>query len=353
MNRVQRLQANLNKNSNLPQIFITSPINLNYLSNLNCFDAETNKAYAYINNREALLFVSPLIYGQIKDIPSFKVVNLKKTSDLFSILNKILIPHQPLAFEANYLRWQSWQKITKMLHVKLLPTLSLVEDIRLIKEDGEIKNIKKACQITKKAFKFIKNSVKSGSSEQQVSWLMEKYFHEHGAEGLAFPIIVASGPNSAIPHYQTGKRKIKANDIIIIDAGCKVNGYCSDMTRTFFVGKPKSEWLKVYDIVKKTQQKTIDYVNAGLLHKASAKPGVYILAKNIDRVCRNYIKNQGYGEKFIHSTGHGIGLEVHEEPRISPKSKTRLKKGMVFTIEPGIYLPGKLGVRIEDVVIYH
>lgn len=348
MNRVQRLQASLNKANKFQQLLVTNPINLNYLTNLNCFTSEGREGLAYINNHLCLLFVSPPIYDQIPPSNFYRIVKLKTKSLLAKYLKKYLMKKRSLGFETKDLKWQSYNSLKKLLGIKLQPTADLLENIRVIKDNAEIINIKKACQITKKTFTYISTQLRPGRTETQIGWIIEKYLREHGAENLAFPIIVASGANSSIPHYQTGKRKIKTNDIVLIDAGCKVEGYCSDMSRTFFNGKPKTEWLKVYEIVAKAQKTTINILNT-TYQIPNTNP---IEAKHIDRICRDYIKKEGFGNQFIHSTGHGIGLEIHEKPRISPKNKTILKNGMIFTIEPGIYLPGKFGVRIEDVVIY-
>lgn len=247
-----------------------------------------------------------------------------------------------LGFEKKYILLKEFQLLKKRLAGQLVATKNLVENLRLTKDDGEMMMLKKAVNLTQEAFQFIKLKLKPDQSEKQVSWLMEKYIKNRGAD-LAFPIIVASGPNSSIPHYQTGSRKLKKNDLVLIDAGVKYKGYCADMSRTFFLGKPKPEWRKVHKIVKTSQDKCFNYL--------TANQKKLIKANDLDRVARNYIKSQGYGKYFIHNLGHGIGLNIHEKPHISPRSKMILKPNMVFTLEPGIYLAGKFGIRIEDTVI--
>lgn len=248
-----------------------------------------------------------------------------------------------MGFEGSNIKFAEYKRLKHKLTVKLVPTKNIIENLRMIKSPEEIENIKKAVSLTKKAFTFIKKQLKPGKTEKQISWQMEKFFKENGADQLAFPIIAASGANSSIPHYQTGNRKLKKNDIVLIDAGCKINGYYSDMTRTFFIGKLKPEWKKIYKIVKSAQQKALSYVKARHLHR--------IKSNQLDKVARDYIKSKGFGKKFIHNLGHGLGLDIHEKPYISPKSKQTLRSGMAFTIEPGIYLPGKFGIRIEDTVV--
>jgi Xaa-Pro aminopeptidase len=160
-----------------------------------------------------------------------------------------------------------------------------------------------------------------------------------GAEGVAFETLVASGPNSALPHYRAGQRRIQAGDVVVLDFGCRVHGYCSDITRTVACEKPSREIEAVYEIVKDAQERAAQAV----------KPGV--AAEEIDRAARAYITRVGYGEHFIHRTGHGIGLEVHEAPYINEGNHLQLEEGMTFSVEPGIYLPGRFGIRLEDIVV--
>lgn len=356
MSRLAKLQQKIKNNKKINGLLVSNSANLNYLAKTTLF-SEQNKDIGFFTSHQALFFVSPLIQGQIKSerfvlknhlALSLKVISLKKSFDLYSQLKKItIIDPRPrlnyskfsLGFEENDLGWKTYQGLKKKLKLNLIPTKNIIESLRIVKDKQEIKNIKKAISLTKKAFKFIKPKLKPGRTENQIAWQIEKFIKENGAN-LAFQIIVASGPNSAIPHYQTGKRKLKSNDIVLIDAGAKVNGYCADMTRTFFIGRPKPVWKKVFNIVKTAQKKAISYVNPRDLHQ--------LKANRVDKTVRNYIKSQGFEKYFIHSTGHGIGLDIHEKPYISPKSKQTLKPGMVFTIEPGIYIKNKFGVRIED-----
>ena len=282
---------------------------------------------------------------------------MKKKKELYRQLKSLIVDRRSpitnynfhLGFEENNLTYKQFKNLKKKLKIKLIPTKTIIENLRIIKDKNEIKNIKKAVSLTKKAFKFIKKQLKSGKIEKQIAWQMEKFFKENGTDQLAFPIIVASGFNSAVPHHQASNRKLKKNDIVLIDAGCKINGYCSNMTRTFFIGKPRPEWKKVYEIVKSSQQKTLQKVQPLTRNpKGGLNP---ISANQLDKIARSHIKSCGYGKYFIHGLGHGIGLDIHEKPYISPKSKQTLRSCMAFTIEPGIYIPGKFGVRIEDVVI--
>ena len=217
----------------------------------------------------------------------------------------------------------------------LVETEHIIEKQRMIKDEEELSNIIKACNITDDCFQYVLSYIKPGMTEKQISREIEEYFRER-TDGLAFDTIVASGENTSKPHAVPTERKIEAQDIITIDMGCKVNGYCSDMTRTFFVGNIPEEIKPVYDLVLKNQKQTLEDYKDG----ASTR----LLTKMVE----NDYKLNGYD--LIHSLGHGVGLEIHEPPYISYRSDTQLRENMVVTDEPGIYLPGKFGVRIEDTV---
>ena len=215
---------------------------------------------------------------------------------------------------------------------------------REIKDLGEINLIKKTSSILDKMYELCVDEIKIGQSEVELqtilmSYAMEKEAFATGYKSTLNPLIIAGGPNSALPHAQVTKRKFAKGDMVVVDLTLRYKGYVSDATRTFGLGSVSSEAKKVYDIVKKSQEAGLKAVKP----KASCK--------SIDDVCRKIISKKGYGKYFIHSTGHGIGLEVHELPCLSPLSKTNLEKNMAITIEPGIYLPKKFGVRIEDSVI--
>lgn len=240
-----------------------------------------------------------------------------------------------LEFEENHMTVASlrnWKK--KLRSVKFVPLKHRVEELRLIKDSEEIKNLKKSQEINEKALFRIKKLLKTSVTELEIAWQIKVIGHELGAEDISFEPIVAFGSNSAIPHHQNTARKLKANEVILVDMGMKYKGYCSDMTRTFLPPKPSSEQRHVYELVYEAQEAAIRALKAG------------IKCSKLDKIAR---KTMGkFEQHFGHSLGHGIGLDVHESPSLSFKSKETLKEGMVVTVEPGIYLPGKFGVRIED-----
>ncbi len=215
----------------------------------------------------------------------------------------------------------------------------LVENLRETKKGAELEALKKACKIAAKAFAMVAPKIRPGRTELSVALELEHVMQSMGAKGPSFDTIIGAGANAALPHHCTSERRIKRNEAVLIDFGCIYNHYHSDMTRTIFMGRPDAKFREIYSIVEKSQKAGIAEVRSG------AK------AFDVDKACRDLITKAGYGKQFIHGTGHGIGLEIHESPRVNTKSKAVLKTGMAVTVEPGIYLPGKFGVRIEDSVL--
>lgn len=215
----------------------------------------------------------------------------------------------------------------------------IIRNQRMIKSKQEIEKIEKAIDIAQKAFLEMMNFIKAGRTEREVAAYLEYKMKSLGAEGPSFDTIIASGYRSAMPHGVASNKVIEEGDLIVVDFGCIYDGYVSDITRVVSVGEPTDEMRKVHSIVLNAQREAIE----------NAKNGMR--GDEIDNFARRYIERAGYGDKFGHGLGHGIGLEVHEAPRVSKLSKDIIKKGMVFTIEPGIYLEGKFGVRIEDDVV--
>lgn len=232
-----------------------------------------------------------------------------------------------------------YDEAKKYLDMKFEPVSGFLKEFRAIKKLDELENLKKACQIASKSYKIIKNKIKKGVKEIEIARELEYIMKKLGASERSFETIVAFGPNSALPHHESSEKKLKNNEVVLIDFGCIYKRYCSDMTRTFFYGKPKEDFLKIYKIVEEAQKKGISSIKEG------------VLSNEIDKICRDVISFHGYGQYFTHGTGHGVGLDIHEEPWINPKYSTKLKEGMTITIEPGIYLYGKFGVRIEDTVL--
>ena len=222
---------------------------------------------------------------------------------------------------------------------QLVPTPNLVESLRIFKEPQEIDALQRAVDLADAAFVDVAQRIEPGWTERQVAWEIEKYIREHGGDAISFDTIVAGGPWGAMPHAYPRDRKLEKGEAVVIDMGADVDGYMSDLTRTIFLGKPDDEFKKIYDIVLTAQLTAEEIVREGMTGDEG-----HMIAHNV-------IEAAGYGETFGHSLGHGVGLQVHEAPRLGRRSKDELKDGMVFTIEPGIYVTGWGGVRIEDMVV--
>jgi Xaa-Pro aminopeptidase len=220
---------------------------------------------------------------------------------------------------------------------KLLSAPPLVSELRTYKEPAEVEALQRAVDLGDEAFVHVSQAIEPGMTERQVAWEIEKYAREHGAEFLSFPTIVAAGPNGAIPHHQPTDRVIEKGDPVVIDMGVIVDGYCSDLTRTIVCGGGgNGEFLRVYDIVLTAQRTAEELIRSGMTGDEG-----HMLAHNV-------ISEAGYGENFGHGLGHGVGLQVHEAPRLARTATDIMQDGMIVTVEPGIYLTGNFGVRIED-----
>jgi Xaa-Pro aminopeptidase len=245
-----------------------------------------------------------------------------------------------LGVEAEHLTLSLHKVLAKELPgVELVPLTGSVEALRCVKDAEEKALLRQACRITDQAFAHILQVLKPGVSELKVAAELENSMRQAGAEGPSFDTIVASGPRGALPHGRASERRIKAGDLVVMDFGCKLGQYCSDFTRTVCVGRASALQRKVYGIVQKAQAAAC----------AAIRPGRP--CGQVDAVARGIISKAGFGRNFGHGLGHGVGLEVHEEPRLTPGNPALLRAGMAVTVEPGIYLPGRFGVRIEDLVL--
>jgi Xaa-Pro aminopeptidase len=245
-----------------------------------------------------------------------------------------------LGFESQHVtvdQLATWTQATS--GVEWVPLKDTVESVRMVKDETEIDAMRRSAALTDAALDHALEIIRPGMTELQVAWLIESYMRTHGAGKVAFDLIVAAGPNGALPHAHPGDRTIHAGEPIVFDLGCVVDGYCSDLTRTVCLGEPSDKYLAVFDIVLRAQQAA----------EAAIRPGV--TGVQADAVARDLIAAAGYGDRFGHGLGHGVGLAVHEKPGAGRLSTDTLQAGMSLTVEPGIYLPGEFGVRIEDLVI--
>ncbi|MFQ5886033.1 MAG: M24 family metallopeptidase, partial [Anaerolineae bacterium] len=218
-------------------------------------------------------------------------------------------------------------------------TSGLVEEIRTIKDLDEIEAIRKAVALADETYAYLCEYIKPGLTEQEVAWKAEVYMRQGGAEKVAFDFIIAGGPNGALPHATTTERAFREGEPIVIDMGARVEGYHSDLTRTIYLGEPEARFQEIYALVRRAQKSALEGMRAGMK------------GKEADGLARQVIEEAGYGEYFGHGLGHGVGLAVHEKPRATKTSEEELQPGMVLTVEPGIYISGWGGVRIEDIVV--
>lgn len=325
---------NIMNENNINALLVKNMNNVFYLSNF----SGTTATLLFLKNKK-YIFVDSRYYEQAQNETQDYQVVLLENNNFYFLLNKIIIEQniELLGFEED-ISYAEYQKLTSNLKITL-KSLSL-DHLREIKNTNEIVLIKEACRITDLAFDHLLNFIKIGMSEIDINVELQKFILDHGATGLSFNTIVASGKRSALPHGCASAKIIEKNDFITLDFGVIYQGYCSDITRTIAIGDHlSSELKKIYEIVKEAQSRAIKAI----------KPG--IPAHEIDSIARNYIKEQGYGKYFSHGLGHGFGLEIHEQPYLNPTSQTILQANHIVTIEPGIYLPGLGGVRIEDDIL--
>ena len=315
-------------------MIVSNPVNIRYLTGINAEGVLliTRKENHYITDSRYIEDVhstvtidDEIIVSNFTDISSYDYENF------FSFCENV-------GFEENYITYAQYKNYMQKYKVNNFEeTEGMIEKQRVIKDEEEIAKIQKACELTDNCFKHLQKFIKIGMTEKEIAYEIESYFLRNGADGLAFETIVASGKNSSKPHAVTTEKKIEKGDPITIDFGCKYQGYCSDMTRTIFAGYVPDRMKPIYDLVLKDQLQTLEDMKEGAI------------IRNLSRNVENDFKL--YGHNLVHSLGHGVGLDIHEIPYISGKNDNILKENMVVTDEPGIYLPGEFGVRIEDTVL--
>jgi len=324
---------------NVDAAIISDPANKRYLTGVNTDDAGT-----LIVSHDSAFFIIDSRYIEAVERTVDPNIKVMLQQDLFAQISDIFSKQnlKSVCLET--------QKTSVALCEKLKSKLSdvvidlnidagdVVNKLRSVKDNLELEYIKQAQKITDNAFDYILGKIKEGKSEKELALNLEFFIRSNGASGVSFDIIFIGGANTSMPHGVPGDYKLNYGDFITIDFGAEFNGYKSDMTRTVALGKVSDERKKVYETVLTAQQTALEQIKEGML------------CSDIDKIARDIIKNKGYGEFFGHALGHSVGLEIHEAPNFSPKCDDILKAGMILTVEPGIYLPEKFGVRIEDMV---
>lgn len=331
MLRVEKLRKKMQE-ENLDSFLITSPYNLRYLTN---FTGTTGLA---VISLEKAFFITDFRYTEQAAAQAQGFEIIKNVGPIFEEVADLVQKEglRELGFEETTVSFLEYSVLEEIIDAQLIPISGMIEELREIKDEEEIAIIEKACSIADLAYDHILKMIQPGMTEIEVANQLDFYMRSLGASGVSFETIVASGLRSAMPHGVASKKIIEQGDLITIDFGCYYEGYVSDMTRTFAIGDPGEHLKEIYQIVLEAQLAVLEV----------AKPGV--TGKQLDAVARDYITKHGYGEAFGHSTGHGIGLEIHEGPNVSVRAEKQFVPGNIITDEPGIYLPGIGGVRIED-----
>jgi Xaa-Pro aminopeptidase len=322
--RVERLRASLEE-----PLLVTNPKSVYYLIGFH-----SSNAALLLDEERVRLFTDFRYAERAREVEGVEFTETPRS--LYKQLAGLLSGR--IGFESAFVTYLNYQALTAG-EVELVPRPGLVEALRLIKDEDELDRVRRASAITEQAYARLAEERFVGRTERELAWRMEELFHELGAEESAFPTIVAAGPNGSRPHAEPGDRTIEAGQTVVIDAGARVESYCADCTRTFATGDLPEELQRAYEICLDGQEKAVDAAVAGAP------------APEVDATARDPISAAGFGDNFRHGLGHGVGLDVHEAPRLAADSQDTLAAGNVVTIEPGIYLEGLGGIRIEDLVI--
>ncbi|RLL48104.1 aminopeptidase P family protein [Oceanobacillus piezotolerans] len=334
MEKLAKLKNALSEHE-LDALLVTSPINRRYITGF------SGTAGVAIITNEANRFITDFRYTEqaTAQATHFEVIEHKQQIELEIKTQLKDLGVKRVGFEQDYVSYKTYESYNKLFDVELVPVSELIEDIRLIKTSEELSILKQAAEIADNAFEHIKSFIKPGVKEIEISNELEFFMRKQGATASSFDTIVASGVRSALPHGVATNKVIQSGELVTLDYGALFDGYCSDITRTVAVGEVSEELRNIYNIV----------LEANIRGLNGIKPGM--TGKEADALTRDYINEKGYGKYFGHSTGHGIGLEVHEGPGLSTRSDQTLKSGMVVTVEPGIYIAGLGGCRIEDDIV--
>ena len=311
---------------------VTRPVSIRYLSGF-----ESSNAGLVVGRDRAVLATDGRYVEAARALEGIEVVQAER--DLLAWLGARLgeIAEAPVAFEADHVTVAGHESLSRD-GVDLLPTTGVVAGLRAVKDEDELAAIRRAARVTDAAYERLAQEQLVGRTEAEVAWWLEQVLHDEGADALAFPVIVASGPNAALPHNHPGGRKIGVGETVIVDAGAEVRGYCSDCTRTFATGALPDSLRRAYALCHSAQESARVAVRAGAA------------ASELDAIARTRIEESGLAP-VLHGLGHGVGLEVHEQPVLRPESPDTLAPGNVVTVEPGVYLAGEGGIRIEDLVV--
>jgi len=316
-------------------LLVTGAANVRYLSGFS-----GSSALLFVTQRESLLITDFRYQTQaaeeVGDLAQVVIESQSLWTGLWQQLMQ-LGSVEVAGFESAHLVHRDFQRLLESgSRWQWRPTIDLVETLRERKDENELAQIRDAVAAAERALQLVLSTVRVGMTELEIAGALELALRQEGSDGFPFPSIVASGPHAALPHARPTTRRLVKGDFLLLDFGARVGGYCSDITRTFVMGSPSAEQREIYDVVRLANERAVNAVRPGMT------------GRDADSVARGYIQDRGFGELFGHSLGHGIGLEVHEAPRLAKTAEGPLVEGAVVTVEPGIYRPGWGGVRIED-----
>jgi Xaa-Pro aminopeptidase len=324
LSRIDRLRARLEE-----PLLVTNPVSVRYLT-------------GFVSSNAALLVEEE----RVRLFTDFRYATAARAVEGVDFVEtrRAVLAHLPeliagrFGFERDQLTYAGWETL-RAGGLELVPRSGLVEALRAVKDDAELDAMRRAADVSDRAYAALAEERFVGNTERELAWTMERLLRELGGEALSFEVGLGAGPSAALPHADPSDRVIERGELVLVDAGCVVEGYCSDCTRTFATGPLDDEQRRIYDVCLEAQFTSLPAVRAGALGAA------------VDRISRDVIVDAGYGEAYGHGLGHGVGLQVHEAPALRPESQDTLAPGNVVTVEPGIYLPGRAGVRIEDLVV--
>lgn len=334
MTKLDRLREKLEENK-ADAIIIDSPYNRRYLTNF------TGTAGTALITADKALFITDFRYTEqaAEQAAAFEIIEHKQgmIQEIANQIDKLGVKR--LAFEKNYTTYSQFETYQNQFSQELIPVEGIVEALRMIKTPDELEIMKKAAKIADDAFAHIQSFIEPGVKEIDISNELEFFMRRQGATSSSFDTIVASGLRSALPHGVASDKQMAEGELVTLDYGALYEGYCSDITRTVAVGEISAALREIYDIVLEANLRGVKGTKAGMS------------GKEADALTRDYITEKGYGDRFGHSTGHAVGMEVHESPGLSARSEAILEPGMIVTVEPGIYVPGVGGCRIEDDIV--
>jgi Xaa-Pro aminopeptidase len=344
--RIEEFREKLDKAS-VDAGWIVRPENRRYLSGYEARDSQLDESSgSLLIGKDSLVLLTDSRFSEqaSREAEGFRVEQVGGNfSESFSKVAE-RIGCLKVGFEKDYLTWGMHARVSAEMERldppgKLVPLDREVENLRRVKDTEELESMEASARMIAGILDELIDWIQPGMTEREVAWHLAELANEAGAEGLSFPPIIASGPNSSLPHAVPTERRLAEGEPVMMDVGVTLAGYCSDMTRTVFIGEPADKFKAVYSVVRRAQLAALDVLRVGAV------------AREVDQVARNVIAEAGYGDYFGHGLGHGVGLAVHEAPRLNPQDSTVLEEGMVVTVEPGVYFPGEGGVRLEETVV--